>query len=548
MAWDIDLTLDYAKPVTGLAKIVKQFDAVNASMLRAQKTAAAFQTPAVQASANTAPAAQAANTAAAKIQQAKFLGGPYQRLAATHVNLQRAIQQGTQNQINDAQIALQKAQASLARQTRQPASFGMRLLQLIGTTRIGMGHGGMQVMPLVNRIGSLFTGAGAGAGGAGLGGAGGLIGGSAAGGPIGIAIGVGVAALAAFTEAVKAAAERADEFAKAGQTTGGTVGNIAFLKTLGVDPGLGAHLRQVRTEDPFAMQASRQLGLGVALPRPFGSANEAEGLEKAIKAIAFYSDDAAVRLTKARMLDMESLVPQIEMYRRHAAEIDQDSAASKAALGANAEKSVDFQNALRHLGAGWDRVIDALSGPWMQILTPIFEGIGDGLSRLAENMTLFYKAEEPLRDAMVFIIDTMNDAANVAWEFSKRMGFLSSITDAVQKAIGWVSDKLQEFYGWIKALAIVLAGAVGGEQAAKATSDMFGRLEKWVESGLKASAQATAQNTGATKANTDAMAKLHAGITGGGQRAKGAIPDHLRGYTFQRGMDMQALSLGAFAL
>lgn len=99
-------------------------------------------------------------------------------------------------------------------------------------------------------------------------------------------------ALAALAAATVGAAQRLSEFGQATAQTGGTAGQVSLGRTLmgalGLDPGgftgLAANLRNRIANDPLAMAEAGRAGIR-ALPREFGTANEAKILVDIIKSI-----------------------------------------------------------------------------------------------------------------------------------------------------------------------------------------------------------------------------------------------------------------------
>jgi hypothetical protein len=163
-------------------------------------------------------------------------GGPNQRLRQAWLSQQRAQASGDPLQIQDAAIRLQQAQDALDRAQRrmQPRTFASRLDSLISTSRLGIGPNGMQLMPLIGRLGALA--------------------GSGAGGPAGLALGVATGALTKFTQQLREASSSLGGLSAAATITGGTGQQAAFLRSMGVDPAqqgsFAASLRQRIATDP----------------------------------------------------------------------------------------------------------------------------------------------------------------------------------------------------------------------------------------------------------------------------------------------------------
>lgn len=221
---------------------------------------------------------------------AGYLSGPFQRLQKAQDNYRRALMQSNQQIIADARVALENAQRGVQR--LQPKSFQQRLMELIGTTRIGNSG----VAPLVNRIGALLPG----------GGQGGLNGG-ANGAMGGMLLAGGVAAAAAATQTfarwLGEASQAAAAFKREMLTTGGTARDTAALQTFGLAGDLANALRDRLSSDPFAMAtAGAQID-----PRLGGSQNNAAILVREVEKLraTYQMQGAEAALRRARILGIE---------------------------------------------------------------------------------------------------------------------------------------------------------------------------------------------------------------------------------------------------
>lgn len=291
--------------------------------------------------------------------------GPFSRLADAQRNLATALAGGNQTAIDDARANLDARQRAAARAQQrlnpQQPSFMSRAMGVISSSRIGIGGGaGATLMPLVGRLVGML-------------------------GPVGVVATVAAGALKGFADNVARTSEVLSQMHSAALTTGGNTGNIAFLKTLGIDPGTAGGVRDALSSNPMAMAQGAQMGMGITRPRGYGAAvNEAELLENAIKRLAFSSDDAAMRLANAQRMQMDALIPQIELYRRHAATIENDSAIMKQiADPATSQAAADLQFELGRLGQGFNEIMMALGKPFIQDAANFVRFLADSLKGLA---------------------------------------------------------------------------------------------------------------------------------------------------------------------
>jgi hypothetical protein len=444
---------------------------------------------------------------------------PLVRLQSAHANLQQALANGnpsglfgTQYQYARAYQAFQRAQAAIAgpgggTPPAQP-SFMQRVSGVVASTRFGVGGGGgLQIMPLIGQLSKLF-------------GASPLAGGI---------IMAGVTALTAFVDQVHAAANALTEIRSAALISGGTAHNMGFLGALGIGagqvPGLSGSLRgTLAGGDAFAMGQAGRLGLpGIAVPTALAGTNQAAVLELAIKKIGGL-DTAEKRLAAARNLQMESIIPQIEMYARHKNVIEADTKALENAVSKRAAQAgADF-----NFQAGRAQTMAGALG--MGLSVPILNDWAKGLGNLA---------------------DVMRGGVRFAPLFSRN---IRSMVDGIFPLIGTV-DTLLTGIGKVgpafKALYTNIETFINGV-IDKLPDPIKGQLNGFRMPDWKDLSDPIKDLTGAVQANTDAQNAANGiyknGTYGGSSRARGALPNGLRGQAFSTAVAGNALRLGAFSL
>lgn len=274
-----------------------------------------------------------------------------------------------------AQASMLRAQNSMAgarrARDRKDPNFSSRLMDLIGTTRIGNGG----VAPLVNRIGA-------------------LVGGGAAGGPAGMAITAAVAAavgaLTLFARATRDTAANIAAFRSGVIQSGGTGREVAGLGSFGVRPadvaGIAAQLRErisFGSADPFALQAAQRLGVGGQLPREIGPQNEARMLYQVLDSLRKVKN-AEEQLRLARILGLDSMLDELRVSDRVYEGRKRDALLRGRINTPQAQQdAADFNAQAGRLGGALEMQRDRLFAPamrfWAQVIGEYAELLADPL-------------------------------------------------------------------------------------------------------------------------------------------------------------------------
>jgi hypothetical protein len=304
---------------------------------------------------------------------------------------------------------------------------------------------------------------------------------------------------------------------------------MGFFGALGISagqvPGLAGSLRgQLAGGSPFAMCQAGRLGLpGIGVPTALAGANQAAVLELAIRKIAGL-DTAEKRLTAARNLGLESLIPQIELYARHKNVIDADTKALERAANSKAtQNAADFMfqlgRAQTMLGTFGQEVAGPILGDWSR-----------GLGKLADVM------RGGSRFASLFTYGIRQFIGTV-------FPFIGTL-DTLLTGIGKVGPAFKALYGFIEEFI----NSVIDKLPDPIKNQMSGfRLPDWKDLAdpIKDLTGAVQDNTAAQNATTGAFKN---GTYGGGSRARGALPGGLKGQAFSQAVAGNALRLGAFSL
>lgn len=300
-------------------------------------------------------------------QSASQAVGPLQRLAAAQNALASANASGDPSRIFDAQYRVHLAQRSYARakNAMSPPSFGNLLSQAIFSTRIGFGgggHGGLQISPLVGRMGQLIgrgmmSGGGAAAGGAGVAGAAGLV-----------AVGVIVAFVAALSKARDAVNRFSQTAASAFGTPGQTTTLMRLSDALGIDAGSAASSFGSRIGNG-GLDASLARRLGINPRNSFfsGNTNDAQKYLKALEQIANMSDDGmAARYAKQLGL------PEAMRLREASPDVRKRflSQQNELANPAHRRAVADFNLELANLKQSFEKAVVALA-PFLKVISMI---------------------------------------------------------------------------------------------------------------------------------------------------------------------------------
>lgn len=417
--------------------------------------------------------------------------GPMARLIASNAALQKALASGNSAAIFDARVAATRASNAMQRAQSQLTgpSVGKALQQAILSTRFNIGGQGFGVSPLVGRTMS----------------AAGIEGGAAVGATLAIAalaltVKVATEGVQLFAQTLAAAVESLHASSTARQLTGGTPGGMAGLQALGIPAeaiaGLAGGLRNNLAAGGIAAAEGHRQGLGVVLPRGLQQIDELALLQKAIESVAFSSSNAADRLSAAQRLGIEALIPSIELYRRHAATIKADAAVRGQVVNKEAMKDADdLTFAIGRLKGMFDLLKISFSAPFLKDLTAAIMTFGDILRGSTGEVQTFGKA-----------------------------------IDGMLQGLGRV---ILAFVKWEEAAGMQPKGAADW-------------LQKQFDVNRKAlDSSALDRHTAAMNAHA---AALEAGLHGGGDRARNAVPAGWQGWYLNRAMVGNAIRLGAAAL
>jgi hypothetical protein len=134
----------------------------------------------------------------------------------------------------------------------------------------------------------------------------------------------------------------------------------------------------------FGALAGRQAGLGAVLPKQLAPGmDEGQLLEDFIRGLASI-EDATERFKVATLADARALLPQIELYRRHRATIEADTAARKAIADPQAQQDAqDLAFQVGRVGQSFTALIQALAKPFLKDIAGVFGRLADKLRDVA---------------------------------------------------------------------------------------------------------------------------------------------------------------------
>lgn len=385
--------------------------------------------------------------------------------------------------------------------------FANAIRNAIWSTRIGFGHGGMQVMPLVGRtimaLGKL--------------------------GPIGAAAAAALVVLGAavkiLADGVRGAADAIKTFASAMWAGGGTPQQTQYGRMLGGAMG-GLNLPQLATQfahtiatNPTAagMVASRT---GVRDTGLFGPTNKLEKLLAFIEGLrALQPEDALRTIRSAGMpedLMAMRLLPQDQLK-----EMRQMSATSGTIYDTKAQTDMaSFQASLAEFGSAIKDLVVSVFGPYLPYMTKLLRTWAVAIQEYARYLK----------------------ASGVAEYFAKFVMFVTRIGDGIR-----ILTKLGELWIWMQSvmtkLISYLLGAI--DWITNHTPLRDTNYQRNFDSAMNAAQKAQDRNTDAVNANTQAMQ----GMYGGGERARAFMPASWQNNPWapnrQRGWE-GAARLGAF--
>jgi hypothetical protein len=309
-----------------------------------------------------------------------------------------------------------------------------------------------------------------------------------------------VAPLVAMTAAAKAAAEALDAIRNAQTLSGGRPQDIAALMGMGIAPnqipGIAAALRERLGSDPFAMAAG-----GYVPGRPFGPTNEAEILRQNIEMLRRMGENED-QLRQARILGLDGILEQINVSREMRREQALTSEVQRRLTGDRVGT-----RAARDLAAGWANLNGAINNLKTALgkdAIPLLTRAINGIARLVNVVAAAW--------------DTMP-----AWAKVLLFGMGGA-------ALGAGAGMLVGQPG-VGGLAGLVSGIVAGTFAVKyadkfeKATNRFGNAVDQFSAGLRS-----------------------AGMYGGGERARKAIPAGWKGAQFSELVDRRALAMGAFGI
>ncbi len=284
-------------------------------------------------------------------------GGPHQRLAQARAALASA---QTPAQVADAQLAIQRAQATINKVNQPPPSVMSRLGKAALSSRFNLGSvGGARVYPLVGRSLAALGIEGE------LAGAVGLVAGAAM---------LAVTALKNFGDAVMDGGRALKEISDAAATTGGTGAQAGQLRSLGISAGFANALRERLATDPLAMLAGAQLGIPRVLPYQLagpGGQNSMTVVLKTLQALADVQKRGGDPVRFARMLGAEDLLPLLNMSEKARLSLLKTSEVLGKLADANKQTVSDYDAAVKKAQSSGDAIGAAIFAKIAPMLTAL---------------------------------------------------------------------------------------------------------------------------------------------------------------------------------
>lgn len=389
----------------------------------------------------------------------------------------------------DFQRELAAVQERIAKyeEGQSPKGFGARLLEALGTSRFSLGSvGGVEISPLINRLGLLGGGEGAGglAGGAA---------GAATGGAVLAGLVVAKTTVDLFTRSLGSATRELRDFRAAQTESGGTAREVASLSAAGVPAGqiaqLGDQLRErlsLSNGDPFALGAGARAGIAPQMGAEFGGNQDNAGL--VVQAFDYLrnvkaTQGAEMQLLEARRLGLAASLDLINVSAQVAQQQRQD-----AEIQAKLYTPEQTQQA-RDYAAQWDRL--------------------NGSIKLLQVTAT--------SDAVGFLADTVGGFADAARDVAEEM-------NSTKK--GWLG---------VEALRVPDFRKLREEKTAGANQPPLGQTE-------------IAKQTAATKDLTRTMEGLKEGFLRGGGNADKALPAGLSREALRQALKLGAIRRKAVVL
>lgn len=379
-----------------------------------------------------------------------------------------------------------------------------------------------------------------------------------------VAVTAAVVVYKTFIEAIKTAADALSKFKDDTAITGGNEKSTAFLGQLGLDPKTAMGFR-ASLDDPTAYGAAASVGVRTGGPMPYGRMDSGKMLEQFIRGVSKI-EDPMQRLRKVTAVGHPELIKQVELYRRHGKTIDKDTGLKTRLLGDKESQLAagDFVFQLGRVQEAFGEIMTALGKPFLRDAATWTEWLADALKGLASYLNENGKAIKDTVSAFYPLFEIFRRIPQVVANFPKLpamihdafVGAIKNVVSFVQKHFPVVAEVFSNVFnavlGFIKGIAMAIAGVMGGPKAQADLEKQFKSAEqqfqKWLEPMLKSDsenrlAKAIDENT---KATQDLTVALPSGTHGGGERARGAIPSHLKGILLERAIMGNALRLGAF--
>lgn len=310
-------------------------------------------------------------------------------------------------------------------------------------------------------------------------------------GPLALAFNSASVAAVGLAAAMMRAQEAVATFASAATTGGGTAGQVAQLARFGFGPqeaAQAANSYRERAGDVMVQVARSQLGLGYMLPEPYGPSNNIKVFQETLERLQGVQDPSR-QFRLARMLGPE-FVEALESFKVSpdvkAFRSRQASRIGDALDPAALQGARDFQATLKDIGSLFQEMAMILQNG---IVVNLLKGFRDALDSFVTGL----------------------------------YGFTKSVTQVVTY------------------LGALFAGF--GFDGAKQAYDLAGMAFDAMRA-----ADAMKSNTDAINNNTAATWALNKGISGGGQRARNALPPGLTGKMMSDAIQGRNAMLGAWRL
>jgi len=339
----------------------------------------------------------------------------------------------------------------------------------------------------------------------------------------------GALAVKVLADAAVQAAQSLNSVGVAAMQSGGSAGDIARLKGLGINPeqagSTAGNLRQRISSDPFARATAARFGIS-AIPRELRGMNEARLLEKAIdglrnsykRNIPIIGEERAAleQLRQAQVLDLESVIAlargsdRLWKAQKRDAKVlegiyDADSVKIAAELNAEMDRT-------KVLSEAWQV---ALGKPVLRDATNALHGFNDALRSVAAGANSLQKWGDRS-------VNPRTDPNNnlTPWKMFRRL------------ALEFAANRIMPG-----------GGAVGGW-----INDWLNKQEQAEKKKAKPGDRETEAQRKLREAIEALTAALPTGTHGGGPGAQSAIPSDLRGPMLDAAIAGNTLRQGGYRL